>query len=166
MALHFKTHVLAKGIKWPNCDITGVKMTVGDCGPDVLYSESSGNLGGGQDRTAKSRLSLSGLTTDGLEGWEHWELGLILTLSQHGHELKHNPHTSQSSEEILISVTDTSWTLIWFKRAARILVSLFGITEGHKGYHLFFLVKFSSFWIVTKSSDNSPVVSLHVTIGK
>ena len=40
-------------------------------GPDVLYSESSGNLAGGRDGTAKSRPSSSGLKTDGLDGWEH-----------------------------------------------------------------------------------------------
>ena len=49
-------------------------------GPDVLYSESSGNLGGGRDGTAKSRPSSSGLKTDGLDGWEHCFARLVLLL--------------------------------------------------------------------------------------
>ena len=47
-------------------------------GPDVLYSESSGNSGGGRDGTAKSRPSSPGLKTDGLDGWEHWPTSRVV----------------------------------------------------------------------------------------
>ena len=81
LGVRFKTNPSPR-VKWPSWDITGVNITVGD----VLYSESSGNLAGGRDGTAKSRPSSSWLKrTDCPLGTLHQ--GVVKILRERGNAI-------------------------------------------------------------------------------